>query len=163
MLNSYAGTFENFHRSFSVAVPVNVTNTGKRRSWSQPSMSTKSTPKSLALPYVVEFSSGMSPRARFRLGLELATWKRLRPQRPRQPQPMAVTVRIAFCRSESESWISVSPRSFIAAQLRSRFTRDRQLIMRVTLPAFRLFLVPRIEVKDWLRWQKIGLDLTKTI
>ena len=30
MLNSYAGTFENF-QSFSVAVPVNVTNTGKRR------------------------------------------------------------------------------------------------------------------------------------
>ena len=30
MLNSYAGTFENF-QSFSVAVPVKVTNTGKRR------------------------------------------------------------------------------------------------------------------------------------
>ena len=30
MLNRYAGTFENF-QSFSVAVPVNVTNTGKRR------------------------------------------------------------------------------------------------------------------------------------
>ena len=30
MLNSYAGTFENF-QTFSVAAPVNVTNTGKRR------------------------------------------------------------------------------------------------------------------------------------
>ena len=30
VLNSYAGTFENF-QTFSVAVPVNVTNTGRRR------------------------------------------------------------------------------------------------------------------------------------
>ena len=30
MFNSYAGTFENF-QTFSVAVPVTVTNTGKRR------------------------------------------------------------------------------------------------------------------------------------
>ena len=30
VLNSYAGTFENF-QTFSVAAPVNVTNTGKRR------------------------------------------------------------------------------------------------------------------------------------
>ena len=117
-----------------------------RRSWSQPSMFTGFTLKSLALSSVVEFSSGMSPRKRLRLELALA-WRRLRPQRPRRPQPLAVTVKVAFCRSESESWISVSPRSLIAAQPCSLFTRDRRLIVRVSLPAFRLFLVPqRIEL-----------------
>jgi hypothetical protein len=42
-------------------------------------ISTKSTPKSSALSYVVAFLKGLSPRARLRLMLALVTWKRLKP------------------------------------------------------------------------------------
>ena len=114
---------------------------GNRRSWSQLCMSTKSTPKSLPLPYVVAFSSEKSPRTRLRLGLRMALVRIcFKPQR----QPLAVRVTVAMTSSfRSIPRISVSPRSLIAAQSCLWFTRERRLLEQVSLPTFRLFLDPR--------------------